>query len=64
MSTSNNINTLITALALKQANRNGESEILLSDWMEKEPENKLARWSKEVYAGNKPDDELQGNENS
>ncbi len=57
------VNTLITALALQKMGRIDEGEKLLSGWEQKEPESKLAAWCKEVYHGNKPKEDLMGNEN-
>jgi hypothetical protein len=62
-STVNNVNTLITALALRKTNRNEEGEKLLSEWLQKEPDRKLARWCAEVYHGNRPEGDLEGDTN-
>ena len=59
----NNVNNLITALALRQTNRNEEGEKLLSEWVQKEPDSKLARWSTEVYHGNQPAEDIEGDVN-
>jgi len=59
----NNVNTLISALALRKANRSDEGEKLLSGWVQKDPENKLARWCMEVYNGNRPEGDLEGDSN-
>jgi len=59
----NNVNTLITALALRQANRKDEGENLLSEWVQKEPGSKLAAWCVEVYHGNRPAEDLEGDGN-
>jgi len=61
----NNTNSLITALALNKTNRKDEGEKLLAEWLQKEPDNKLARWCFDVYR-NKPSligDDLEGDEN-
>jgi hypothetical protein len=47
----NNTNTLVTSLALKKVGRHEEGEKLLSEWLMKEPDNKVARWCTEVYHG-------------
>ena len=57
------INDLITALALKKNNRSDEGEKLLKGWMEKQPENKMARWAYETYQGQSPKTDVEGNEN-
>jgi len=50
-------------LALRQTNRNEEGEKLLSEWLQKEPGSKLARWCTEVYHGTRPDGDLEGDTN-
>jgi hypothetical protein len=62
-STVNNVNTLITALALRKTNRNEEGEKLLSEWLQKEPAGKLARWCTEVYHGNQQAGDVEGDAN-
>jgi len=56
----NNVNTLITALALRKTNRNEEGEKLLSEWIQKEPDSKLARWCNEVYHRKRPVNDVEG----
>src|SRR5258706_3164954 len=56
----NNVNSLITALALRQTNRNEEGEKLLSDWVQSEPGSKLARWCTEVYHRKRPVNDIEG----
>lgn len=57
------VTDLITALALKKTNRNDEGEKLLQDWMEKQPENKMARWAYAVYHDKQAEADLEGNDN-
>ena len=59
----NNINSLITALALRKNKKNEEGEKLLTDWTQKEPDNKIAKWCLDVYQGNKPAEDVKGNGN-
>jgi hypothetical protein len=56
---------LVTALALSKTNRGEEGKNLLSDWLQKEPENKLARWCYDFYTNtsNQPDTNFEGDEN-
>jgi hypothetical protein len=60
-----NTNTLVTALALSKTNRGEEGKKLLSDWLQKEPGNKLARWCYDVYTNNtnQPVTDFQGDDN-
>jgi Tfp pilus assembly protein PilF len=58
-----NVNTLITAFALRQTNRNDEGEKLLSEWVQQDPGSKLARWCTEVYHGTRPDVDVEGDTN-
>ncbi|MEO5600720.1 MAG: DUF5107 domain-containing protein, partial [Cyclobacteriaceae bacterium] len=57
------INDLLTALALKQSNRENEGEKLLKGWLEKQPKNKMAQWAYEVYHGNVSDIPGEADEN-
>lgn len=61
----NNVNTLITAMALNKTNRKDEGEKLLAEWLQKEPDNKLAGWSTDVYHNNQSPltNELEEDEN-
>ena len=61
----NNATTLVTALALSKTNRGEEGKTLLSAWLQKEPENKLARWCYDIYTNNsnQPDTNFEGDEN-
>ena len=43
--------TLVHALALRQAGREGEGRKLLADWSAREPGNALAAWALRVYEG-------------
>jgi Tfp pilus assembly protein PilF len=58
----NNINTLVTAFALKKLNRGEEGKELLAQWARTEPESKLARWSNQLYNGTNGDADFEGNE--
>lgn len=60
---SHHVTDLITALAKKKTNRNDEGEKLLKEWMEKQPENKMARWAFAVYNGDQPEADVEGDEN-
>ena len=55
-----NTNTLVTALTLKKVSRHDEGEKLLSEWLIKEPDSKVARWCNEVYHGQIPTAEFEG----
>lgn len=60
------INNLVTAWALQKTRKGDQARKLLNDWIEKEPNNVLARWARDVYNGeNKtlPDD-MNTNENT
>ncbi len=59
----NSTNTLVTALSLKNVGRYDEGEKLLSDWLSKEPDNKIAQWCTAVYTGNQRSIELDGDDN-
>ena len=59
----NNVNTLITALALRKVNRSEEGEKLLSEWVQKDPESKLARWCVDIYHGKRPEGNVEGDGN-
>lgn len=59
----NNTNTLVTSLALKKAGRHNEGEKLLSEWLLKEPDSKLARWCNEFYHGRITTAEFDGDDN-
>lgn len=56
------INTLITALALKKMNRADEGEQLLKEWTEQQPQNKMARWAHAVYNGKQAEADVEGND--
>jgi len=45
-----NSNNLLTALALRKLNRQKEGEKLLIDWTQKDPDNKVAQWSLDIYS--------------
>lgn len=49
-----NANTLITALALSKLGRADEGEKLLTDWLKKQPENKVAQWCLDQFKGKAP----------
>jgi tetratricopeptide (TPR) repeat protein len=57
------ITDFITALAMKKLNRSEEGEKLLKEWMEKQPENKMAAWAYAVYHGDHPETGVEENEN-
>jgi hypothetical protein len=57
------ITDLITALALKKTSRSDEGERLLREWMEKQPENKIARWAYAAYMGERMEIDSEGNGN-
>jgi hypothetical protein len=59
----NNLNTLVSALALRKTGRGEEGQTLLSDWVERTPENKLAKWCLDLYNGKEPTVAFEGNEN-
>jgi len=61
----NTVNTLVSAMALARTNRKAEGEKMLTDWIQKDPANKLADWCLHVYSGDivKPDNTLEGDEN-
>jgi hypothetical protein len=59
----NNVNTLIGALALRKVNRNEDGEKLLAEWVEKDPGSKLGQWCSEVYHGNRPAEDVEGDGN-
>jgi predicted Zn-dependent protease len=46
-----NVNTLITALALKKSGRLTEGETLLKKWTTSQPEDPLAEWCWQAYRG-------------
>ncbi|MBA4058138.1 MAG: DUF5107 domain-containing protein, partial [Marivirga sp.] len=48
----NNVNSLVTALALRKANKQDLGEELLIEWTKKDPENKVAHWCLEMYRHN------------
>lgn len=53
------INNLVTAWALQKTGKGDEAKKLLNDWVEKDRQNVLAKWARDVYNGeNKtlPDD--------
>ena len=58
----NNINDLVSAIALQKMNREEEGEKLLKEWLEKQPENKMARWAYAVYKGETPPQDVDGND--
>jgi len=60
-----NPNTLITALALRNLSRHEEGEKLLSEWVKKQPNDKMAQWCRDAFAGNVAPipDELLNNDN-
>jgi predicted Zn-dependent protease len=43
--------TLVRALALRQAGRDGEGRQLVADWAAREPQSALAAWATRAYAG-------------
>jgi tetratricopeptide (TPR) repeat protein len=51
------VGSLVTALALRQSKRDDEGLRLLSEWVQLEPDNKLARWCAMIYQGDQPDGE-------
>ena len=57
------ITDLITAMALKKTGRSEEGEALLKTWMEKQPENEMAKWAYAVFNGEKPKAPADGNDN-
>ena len=60
-----NVNTLLTALALKKLGRADEGEQLLVEWTKNHPYNKLAQWCRTTYSGytTPPPDEFLGFDN-
>ncbi len=59
------VKNLVTAWALQKTGKPDEAEKLLKSWIEKEPGNKLAKWTIDAYNGNysKLPDEMQTDEN-
>ncbi|HXL57153.1 MAG TPA: hypothetical protein VN958_12890, partial [Chitinophagaceae bacterium] len=59
------VKTLVTAWALQKTGKPDEAEKILKDWVEKEPENSLAKWAINAYHGNysKLLDETRADEN-
>ncbi len=45
------IRDLATALAYRKTGREAEGKKLLADWLDQQPDNKLAKWSKDAFAG-------------
>jgi len=46
------VKSLVTAWALQKTGKQDEGEKLLRDWVEKQPENNLAKWALSAYSGN------------
>jgi len=46
------VKNLVTAWALQRTGKQDEGEKLLKDWVEKQPENNLAKWTLNAYNGN------------
>ena len=46
-----NVNNLVTAWALKKNGRGDEAEKFLKDILAKNPSNKIAQWTLDVYEG-------------
>ena len=59
----NGATDLITALALKKTNRSDEGKKLLKDWLEKQPESKMAKWAYAVYVDQEVETDMEGNDN-
>jgi hypothetical protein len=59
------VKNLVTAWALQKTGKPDEAEKFLRHWIEKEPENNLAKWTINAYTGNysKLPDEIQTDEN-
>jgi Tfp pilus assembly protein PilF len=57
------INTFITAMALKKKQRADEAEKLLKTWKDEQPENALAQWAYAQYTGDPVTVNIEGNEN-
>ena len=57
------ITDLITAMALKKTGRQDDGEALLKQWMEKQPDNQMAKWAYAVFRGEKPQTGMEGNDN-
>ena len=53
---------LLTARALKKTGRVDEGEALLKSWTEKQPDNKMAKWSYAVFNGERPDTDIEGHD--
>jgi tetratricopeptide (TPR) repeat protein len=49
-----NANTLLTALALSKLGRADEGEKLLTEWLAKQPDNKVAQWCLDQFKGKSP----------
>jgi Tfp pilus assembly protein PilF len=54
---------ILKALALKKTGRADDGEKLLKEWLEKEPESKVAKWAYAVYAGEDANIDAGDNEN-
>jgi hypothetical protein len=59
------VKSLVTAWALQKNGKPDEGDELLKDWVDKQPENNLAKWTLNAYRGNdfKLPDETQTDEN-
>ena len=50
-------------MALKKTGRHEEGEALLKQWIEKQPDNPMAKWAYAVFKGEKPQTNIEGNDN-
>ena len=50
-------------MALKKTGRQDDGEALLKQWMEKQPDNQMAKWAYAVFSGEKPQTGMEGNDN-
>jgi hypothetical protein len=51
-------------LALKKTGRADEGKNLLQNWVEKQPDNEMAKWAYAVFNGNTPPTDIEGNDAS
>lgn len=62
-SNSNSANDLLIALSFAKLGKPEEGKRILKEWIEKQPESKLAEWAMAVYNNNSPKLEIDGDEN-
>ena len=62
-SNSGSISELAKALSLAKLGKQEEGRKVLTDWIENQPESKLARWAMAAYGDNNAKTDLEGDEN-